>query len=96
MLPLDFIEYLYLYLYTKEEYDCLGLYLFRMVIAHFSLLNCHKIIVTSLKFDITLKKKKEAINKLFIFLKTNISDTDQKNVCGIYEYIVTAEIFIQD
>lgn len=38
----------------------------------------------------------EAINKIFIFLKTNISDTDQKNVCGIYQYIVTAEIFIQD
>lgn len=88
MLPLDFIEYLYLYLYTKEEYDCLGLYLFRMVIAHFSLLNCHKIIVTPLKFDITLKRKRKQL--------TNFSDTDQKNVCGIYQYIVTAEIFIQD
>lgn len=58
MLLFDFIEYLYLYLYIKEEYDCLGFYLFRMVIVYFFLFNCYKIIVMFFKFDIILKKKK--------------------------------------
>lgn len=59
MLLFDFIEYLYLYLYIKEEYDYLGFYLFRMVIVYFFLFNCYKIIVTFFKFDIILKRKRK-------------------------------------
>lgn len=87
MLPLDFIEYLYLYLYTKEEYDCLGLYLFRMVIAHFSLLNCHKIIVTPLKFDITLKRKRKQLTD-FLSSRKQTFQTLTRKMCVGYTNIL--------